>query len=278
MYFALFRWFPKSGLTRLAGWLADRRRPQWMLRAFIPFYARVFGIDMAQFVVPPEGWPTFNQFFTREVKPGARPIAAGADTLISPVDGRVIEAGPIRAGKLLQAKGIEYGLEDLLGGDPTWRSYDGGAFATIYLHPRDYHRIHTPCAGEVVRFRYVPGDLWTVSPAGVRGVPGLFARNERWISFLRTSWGEAAVVKVGATSVGRIRVVYHPGVSHLWHAQPLAETLSKPHALAAGAELGRFELGSTVILLTRPGEAALNPLQSGDTVRMGAAIGRVTKR
>ncbi len=275
MYYALFRWFPKGALPRLAGWLADVRWPGAPLGAFIRLYIRVFGIDMTQFVVAPQGWPTFNAFFTREVRPGARPVAPAADALVSPVDGRVIEAGAIRAGRLLQAKGIDYSLADLLGGDPAWRTYDGGAYVTLYLHPRDYHRIHTPCAGEVVRFRTVPGDLWTVSPAGVRQVPGLFARNERWITFLRTAFGEVAVVKVGATIVGRIRVVYHSGQSHRRHGAPQAETLALPYPLAAGAELGRFELGSTVILLTRPGEAVLDPLRPGDAVKMGQRIGRV---
>jgi phosphatidylserine decarboxylase len=277
MYYLWFRYFPKSGLTRFAGWMADIRWPRGWLTAFIRFYIRAFEIDMAQFEAAPEGWGTFNRFFTRDVRPGARPVAPEADALISPVDGRVSQAGPISTGRLLQAKGIDYSLAQLLGNDPDWQRYDGGGFATLYLHPRDYHRIHTPCAGEVVRFRYVPGDLWTVSPTGVQQVPGLFARNERWISFLRTSFGEVAVVKVGATIVGRIRVVYHSGVSHTWRAKPMVETLAVPYALAAGAELGRFELGSTVILLTRPGEAQWQPLSPGDPVRMGMRLGRTIR-
>jgi phosphatidylserine decarboxylase len=275
MYYALFRWVPKSLLTRCAGGLADVRWPGFLLRAFIRGYVRAFGIDMAQFVTPPEGWPTFNAFFTRAVRPAARPVAAERDALLSPVDGCVVAAGRIEAGRLLQAKERDYSLAGLLGGDPAWAAYDGGAFVTLYLHPRDYHRIHAPCAGEVVRFRYVPGELWTVGPRGVNEVPGLFARNERWITFLRTARGEVALVKVGATIVGRIRVVYHPGVGHARGAAPLAETLARPHALAAGAELGRFELGSTVILLTRSGEAELDRLEPGRTVRMGERIGRV---
>lgn len=281
MYYAVFRWFPKSLLTRCAGRLADVRWPGFALRAFIRCYVRAFKIDMSQFVVPPEGWPTFNAFFTRDLRPAARPVAPERDALLSPVDGCVVSAGRIEAGRLLQAKGRDYSLAGLLGGDAAWSAYEGGTFVTVYLHPRDYHRIHAPCAGEVVRFRYVPGELWTVGPLGVSQVPGLFARNERWITFLRTApgssgtSGEVALVKVGATIVGRIRVVYHPGVSHRRGAVPLAETLARPYALAAGAELGRFELGSTVILLTRPGEAELEPLDPGRTVRMGARIGRV---
>jgi phosphatidylserine decarboxylase len=278
MYYSLFRWFPKSALTRVAGFLADVPWPQSLLRTFIRFYVRTFAIDMSQFAAPAEGYKTFNAFFTREVAPGARPIPSETDALLSPVDGRVIEAGPIRDGQLLQAKGITYSLGQLLGNDPGWKHYDGGAFATLYLHPRDYHRIHSPCTGKVTRFRYIPGDLWTVSPTGVTQVPGLFARNERWITFMQTSAGEVAVVKVGATIVGRIRVVYHKGVGHSWGAEPIAESLPVPVSLKAGAELGRFELGSTVILLTRPGEADWLPLKAGDPVRMGARIGSIKIR
>jgi len=278
MYYALFRWFPKSGLTRLAGWLADVRWPRGLLAAFIRGYIRRYGIDMSQYAAPPGGYETFNAFFTRGLLPGARPLAREPGALLSPVDGRVSEAGRIESGRLVQAKGIRYGLADLLAGDPEWPRYDGGGFATLYLHPRDYHRIHAPCAGLVTRFRYVPGELWTVSPAGVARVPGLFARNERWITFLRTAFGEVALVKVGATIVGRIRVVYHDGVGHARGARPLAESLAAPPRLEAGAELGRFELGSTVILLTRPGEAEWLPLKAGDAVRMGERIGRMVAK
>jgi phosphatidylserine decarboxylase len=275
MYYFLLRWFPKTALTRFAGWLADVRWPKPILRSFVFLYVRAFKIDLSQFESPTEGWATFNVFFTRSVKPESRPLSTEPNALLCPVDGKVIEAGRIQAGQLLQAKGITYSLAELLDSDPGWSAYEGGAFATIYLHPRDYHRIHSPCAGDVVRYRYVPGELWSVSPPAVRSVPGLFSRNERWISFLRTAFGEVAVVKVGATIVGRIGVVYPPGGSRAYSGTPQAETLRPPHTLAAGAELGRFELGSTVILLIRPGEAELDTLRSGQVVRMGAKIGSV---
>jgi phosphatidylserine decarboxylase len=276
MYYSVFRWFPKSAFSRLLGWLASIAFPGWLLRPVIRAYIGVFSIDMSQFALPVEAYPTFNAFFTRPVREGARPVLQDPRILVSPVDGVVVEGGRMDDGRLVQCKGRTYSLAELLGGDPSWPSYDGGSFLTLYLSPRDYHRIHAPCAGRVNRFRYLPGALWTVSPAGVRGVPNLFTRNERLVTFLQADFGEVAVVAVGATVVGKIRVVYHPIVSNLRGARPLAETLAEPLLLRQGAELGRFELGSTVILLTRPGEVDPHPLQAGDPVRMGMPIGRVT--
>ncbi len=275
MYYALFRWFPKSAFSRMMGWLASRAWPAWLLRPAIRVYVRVYGIDMTEFALPVEAFSTFNEFFTRPVRADRRPVLADPRVLVSPVDGTVIEAGGMADGRLIQAKGSDYPLEALLDRDPAWKDYVGGSFLTLYLSPKDYHRIHMPCTGRITRFRYVPGDLWTVGPAGVRGVPNLFARNERLVSFLRTEFGEVALVAVGATVVGKIRVVYHPIESNLRDARPVAVTLPEPVFLNKGAELGRFELGSTVILLTRPGEVELHPLHSGDPVRMGAPIGRV---
>jgi phosphatidylserine decarboxylase len=272
MYYSVFRWFPKSAFSRLMGALASRRWPRWVLLPLIRLYIRVYRIDMTAFDEPAGGFPTFNAFFTRPVKPGARPIEADARRVVSPVDGSVIEGGAVSGGRLLQAKGRSYSLSDLLNGDPVWREYDGGSFLTLYLSPRDYHRIHSPCAGRVVRFCYVPGELWTVSPAGVRSVPGLFPRNERLITVLETDFGEVLLVAVGATVVGKIKVVYHAVTSNLRGAVPLAEALQEPYAVKKGEELGRFELGSTVILLFRPGAVELDGLASGAPVRMGEGI------
>jgi phosphatidylserine decarboxylase len=275
MYYRLFRWFPKRAFSRLLGWLASVAWPGWLLRPVIGAYVAAFRIDMTPFVTPPGGFRTFNAFFTRAVRPELRPLAAAPEALLCPVDGTVIVGGPIAAGQLLQAKGHAYSLRALLGDAPGWEAYQGGTTLTLYLSPRDYHRIHTPCAGRVTRFAYVPGDLWTVSPLGVAQVPGLFARNERVVSFLATDFGELAVVAVGATVVGSVRVVYHELRTNRPGARPLAGALEPPHALARGAELGRFELGSTVIVLTRPGEAVLDDLAPGTPVRMGQAIGRI---
>ena len=275
MYYTFFRLFPKRTFSRAMGLLASIRWPAWLLRPVLTLYIRAFRIDMAEFVVPPEGFPTFNAFFTRHVQPGGRPLAEDPAALLSPVDGTVISASPIRTGHLLQAKGQTYSLAALLGQSEGWEAYEGGTQLTVYLSPRDYHRIHTPCTGEVRRLVYVPGDLWTVSPLGVQGVPGLFARNERAIAFLATDFGEVAVVAVGATVVGSVRLAFHPLRTNQLFAAPLDTVLTPPAKLERGAELGRFELGSTVIVLCRPGEAVLEDLAPGTVLRMGQAIGRI---
>ncbi len=274
MYYWFFRCFPKSALSRLAGWAADVRWPAPLLHGFIRLYIRAFGIDMTQFAQPVQAHATFTSFFTREVRAGSRPLPADPQALACPVDGRVIESGTVRAGRLLQAKGRDFSLAELLGGDPEWRRFEAGAFVSLYLHPRDYHRIHAPCAGAVTGFRYVPGELWSVSPPSVNGVPNLFARNERLVTEMATGCGPLALVAVGATIVGRIKVVYHGVISHRRGARPAAMTLPVPYRLERGAELGRFELGSTVILLLPP-DARLNALPAGMPVRMGMEIGRM---
>lgn len=276
MYRLVFRFFPKRHFSRLMGVVAAVAWPGWLLQPCLGLYVRFFRIDMGQFQVPPEGFATFNAFFTRPVRPEARPIDDVPESLVSPVDGTVITCDPVSRGRMIQAKGIDYALEDLLGQSPGWEAYDGGQALTAYLSPRDYHRIHAPCAGSVVRHAYIPGDLWTVSPVGVRQVRGLFARNERVVSFIETAFGEVALVAVGATVVGGIRVVYNAMRSNRPGAVPFNETLATPHPLDKGAEWGRFEIGSTIILLLRPGEAAFAPLHPGDPLRMGEAIGAIT--
>ena len=275
MYYQFFRYFPKNAFSRLMGWLADIRGPHWLLLPIIRLYIAAFRIDMRPFEGAIGSFPTFNAFFTRPLKPGARPLPMDPGAVVCPVDATVIECGPIRNGQLVQVKGHTFSLRALLNNDPDWRQYDGGWFLSAYLSPKDYHRIHSPISGEVRRFSYVPGALWTVSPAGVRGVPNLFAVNERWISWIEAPWGQVALVKVGATVVGRIRTVYHSLVSHRRGARPVAETLPTPFAVERGAELARFELGSTILLLGRPREVHWVDLQPGEPLRMGQVVGTV---
>ncbi len=278
MHYTLFRWFPHHAVSRLMGGLADTRWPGWLLRPMLKLYVRLFRVDMGEAAAPLEHYACFTDFFVRALKPGLRPVDPDAAVLVSPVDGTADRSGTIEQGRLIQAKGLDYSLADLLDGDPDWARYQGGSYLTLYLSPGDYHRIHSPCAGRVTRFRHVPGELWSVMPAAVRTVPGLFARNERIVTFIATAFGEVALVAVGATVVGRIRVVYHGVTSHRRGAAPLAETLAEPYALAKGQEVGRFELGSTVILLFRPGEVALQPPAPGEPIRLGEVIGRVIER
>jgi phosphatidylserine decarboxylase len=275
MHYHLFRWFPKSAFSRLMGALASRAWPGPLLRLVIGIYIRFYRIDMGNFEVPPQGFSTFNAFFTRPLKAGARPIDSDPSRLVSPVDGTVSAAGTISQGRLIQAKGMDYSLGELLAGAADPAGYEGGSYLTIYLSPRDYHRIHAPCAAQVTGFAYVPGELWTVSPSGLRSVPGLFARNERLLTVLSASWGEALLIAVGAMVVGKIRVVYEDVTSNIKHARPHAGQPARPCSLEKGGELGRFELGSTVILLFPPGMVTLNTLRPGEGLMLGQAIGTV---
>lgn len=224
-------------------------------------------------------YPSFNAFFTRALKPNARPIASSEHSIACPADGRVNHAGSINQGQLIQAKGHEYGLASLLAGDQSLTGeFTGGSYATVYLSPRDYHRIHMPVTGRLREMHFVPGDLFSVSEATTQLVPELFARNERVICIFDTLAGPMAVILVGAIFVGSMETIWHgevraPGnAPTVWHYRDQqAVTIDK------GAELGRFNMGSTVILLFPPGQAHWEgTLLPGVEVRMGEAIGSLT--
>jgi phosphatidylserine decarboxylase len=240
---------PKQALTTLMGRLAGLRGGRWTTAVIRRFIAR-YGVDMAEAAQPdPAAYATFNDFFTRALRHGARPLAA-AD-LICPVDGAVSQLGAIERDQIFQAKGHQYSTTALLGGDAQLAAqFQDGHFATIYLSPRDYHRIHMPCTGTLRRMVHVPGDLFSVNPATARGVPGLFARNERVVCVFDAQEGPFVMVLVGATIVGSMATVWHGQVSpprtgalRSWDYAPGATTLRQ------GEEMGRFLLGSTVVLL-----------------------------
>jgi len=216
---------------------------------------------------------SFNDFFTRALRPGARPLAQ-AD-LICPVDGAISQFGAISGDRIFQAKGHEYTTTALLGGDAALAAhFHGGYFATLYLSPKDYHRIHMPCHGSLLRMIHVPGELFSVNPTTARGVPGLFARNERVVCVFDGPRGPWVLVLVGATIVGSMATVWHgvvnpprPGRLREWSYAP------GQHVLEQGAEMGRFLLGSTVVLLFPPGPLRFNPQWApGGAVRMGQAM------
>jgi phosphatidylserine decarboxylase len=196
---------------------------------------------------------------------------------VSPVDGTIGAFGDISGETLLQAKGKAYTLTELLEDHEAAQRYQGGHYLTIYLAPYNYHRIHSLLDGQVTDFAYIPGELWTVSPLGLLYVPKLFARNERWISYLQHQHREYALVKVGATVVGRIRVKYHERISNCPRALPLHQRLPTPHAVAKGEEIGRFELGSTVVVLFQKGTIEWNALSVGQTVKLGEQIATLNR-
>ena len=266
---------PKQALTRLAGRFAGWQGGRWTTRA-IDRFVRRYGVNMAEAAHPDTAsYTSFNEFFTRPLKAGARPLAEAA--FVSPVDGAISQCGRIEGDRIFQAKGHDYTTRALVGGDAALAAqYEGGEFATLYLSPRDYHRIHMPCAGRLVRMVHVPGDLFSVNPVTARGVPGLFARNERVVCEFEGEHGPFVLVLVGATIVGSMATVWH-GVVNPPRSGVLREWRYEMGniALAQGEEMGRFLLGSTVVMLFPKGVMRFNadwtPARS---IRMGEAMGQ----
>lgn len=265
---------PQHFLSRLVGSLA-RAQTGWLKRALIRGFLRHYPVDLSEAERgDPSGYQSFNDFFTRKLRPGARPIDLEPTSVACPVDGYVSQAGPLAGDGLLQAKGISYSASALLGGDPTLAAqFAGGAFATFYLAPHNYHRIHMPLAGTLRLARHVSGDLFSVNTATADGVPGLFARNERIACVFDTTAGPMAVVLVGALFVGSLSLSWageirgeRPRVMRDLPARPVI-------ALDKGAELGWFNMGSTVILMFAAAGPTLVPgLAPGRPVRMGERI------
>jgi len=266
---------PQHGLSLLAGKLADSKK-SWIKDPFIKYFARAYQIDLKDAEIQDfNAFPTFNDFFTRALRSETRPIVGDPQTLCSPVDGRVSEFGNIADAQILQAKGHHYSVASLLGRDDEYsRLFEDGQFATLYLAPNDYHRFHIPCDGELLWMRHVPGKLFSVNPLTARHVPGLFARNERVVALFETPFGKMAYVAVGATIVGSIEIAWHgtvtpPSRSDLLHI----DYNSGQHCFNKGEEVGRFKLGSTVILLLQKNNwrwAA--EIGKGRKVRMGQAL------
>jgi phosphatidylserine decarboxylase len=266
---------PKARLTTLAGRIAGARHP-WFTPRLIRWFAGRYGVNMAEAADPElAGYDSFNAFFTRALKPGARPIAPAP--FVCPVDGAISQLGAIDGHHMLQAKGHRFTTAELLAGDTALaEGFQHGAFANIYLSPRDYHRIHMPCDGRLTRMVHVPGALFSVNPVTARGVPGLFARNERVVCvFENEIHGTFVMVLVGATIVGSMETVWH-GVVNAKRTGRLSEWRYDDGevTLRQGDEMGRFLLGSTVIMLFRPGVIAFNPEWTPErAVRLGEVMG-----
>ena len=275
LFVALQHLLPKLALTRLLG-LGARARAGALTTAAIRAFVARYGVDMGEAAQPdPAAYACFNDFFTRALKPGVRPLAQ-ADW-ICPVDGAISQFGALDGERLLQAKGHHYTATALLGGEPgVADAFHGGHFATLYLSPRDYHRIHMPADGRLQRMIHVPGELFSVNPATARGVPGLFARNERVVCLFEGASGPFAMVLVGATVVGSMATSWHgvvnpprPGTVRQWRYGP------PEVALRQGEEMGRFLVGSTVVMLFPPGLLQFAPgWQPGAPVRLGQAMAR----
>ena len=269
---------PQRLITR-CGYRLTRSRSIWFKNALIRWFINRFGVDMSEALEPNyRTYEHFNAFFTRGLKAEARPIVTESGTVCCPVDGTVSQAGDIKDDAIFQAKGHAYSLTELLGSDENLaQAFRNGCFAALYLSPRDYHRIHMPLSGQLREMVHIPGKLFSVSPLTTRLVPGLFARNERVVTLFDTMAGPMALILVGAINVASIETVWAGVIT-----PPLGRTVrhwtypaTGPESvfLEQGAELGRFNMGSTVIVLFGPGaiEWAAG-IQAGHSIRMGQAL------
>jgi len=273
----LFVWFqyllPQHALSRLVLLFTRVRTPwfkNWLVRGFLKLYP----IDMTEAAQSdPLSFGSFNEFFTRALKPGARTIAADLTAIACPVDGTISEAGEIDGERLLQAKGHSFSLTELLAAQPWARSFEGGSFATIYLAPFNYHRVHMPLRGDLKETVYVPGRLFSVNAITASHVPRLFARNERVLTLFDTAFGQVALIMVGALNVGSMATVWAGDITPAAR-RVMTRLPGRDLSLEKGAELGRFNMGSTVILLFQQGRARwLGEVRAGAVVRLGQSLG-----
>ncbi|WP_428774334.1 archaetidylserine decarboxylase [Vibrio sp.] len=270
-------WIPQHGLTRLVGKLASAKAGR-LTTAVIGWFIKKYRVNMDEALHSNiDHYQTFNEFFVRELKAGARPISEGESLLTHPADACVSQFGAIEQGQLIQAKGHLFSAQELLGGDASLaEQFAEGEFATLYLSPRDYHRVHMPCDGVLRQMIYVPGDLFSVNPLTANNVPNLFARNERVVCIFDTEFGPMAQVLVGATIVGSIELVWAGTVTpprgntvYRWDYPAEGDKAVK---LSKGEEMGRFKLGSTVINLFAKDQITFDAsMQLNAQTRMGEA-------
>jgi phosphatidylserine decarboxylase len=265
---------PKQALTAFAGRIAGAKGGRYTSH-LIRWFVQRYDVNMDEALNPDiASYQSFNEFFTRALCAGARPLAAS--DFICPVDGAISQFGTIEHDQIFQAKGHSYSTTALVGGDRTLaEQFEHGSFATLYLSPRDYHRIHMPCDGRLTRMIYVPGELFSVNPTTARGVPGLFARNERVVCVFESAHGPFVLTLVGATIVGSMATVWH-GVVNPPRSRTVREWRydDQEIVLKKGAEMGRFLLGSTVVMLFPRGVLEFNPeWTAAGAIRMGEAMG-----
>jgi phosphatidylserine decarboxylase len=258
----LLRLMTELSSRKFVSRLTGRFAKSSLSRRWIPRFAAMYKIPVEEAEMRIEDYRSLNDFFTRRLKPGRRPIDSSPDSLVSPVDARITGCGVIKDGLMLEIKGQDYTVDELLGGSPRISQYLHGYFWVLYLSPTDYHRIHSPCDGDIVESEHIPGRVYPVNEFGLTSMRRVLSRNERLVTYIRNEVGETAVVKVGALNVSSIKYV-----------DPM------PHNLHRGDELAYFEFGSTIVLLTQDG--TLQPradLKVGDKVKMGEKLGALTVR
>lgn len=275
---------PQGAMSRSFGRMADIHLPVALRRPVLGAFARTVGADLAEVEHPLEEYRTLNEFFVRRLRSGVRSWPDDEHVLACPVDGTTGQVGRVRDGRVLQAKGRWYSLAELLGDEAEAGRFDGGSFVTLYLSPRDYHRIHAPCGQAIPYARHIPGALLPVNEPAVAHVPDLFPRNERLLCAIDGPLGRVMVVAVGAYNVGRISAAF----DREWHAQEgeaawitnrrageeARHDYAPPAPIAQGDELMSFHLGSTVVLVMEPGRCEIDPgLKAGNAVRLGEVLG-----
>ncbi len=278
LFVAVQRILPKHFLSRAIGKLAESTQP-WLKNLLIKSAVKVFDIDLEEAKSDSlESYDSFNAFFTRELKDGARPIDHHHDSVCCPADGMVSQAGKIDKNRIMQAKGINYSVARLIGDSTISEQYQDGSFATIYLSPKDYHRVHMPVSGKLIKTRYVPGDLFSVNDLTTQGLPGLFTRNERLVcEFESELIGHFTVILVGAMLVAGIETVWRG--AEVAGAAQVQETLFSEQELiyTKGEEIGRFKFGSTaIVLFQKQAISGFEDLRVHQKVKMGEAIATVT--
>lgn len=275
----MWRVAPQRALSQLIGWSATRALPGVAGQAIVASFARQYKINVDEAEKPLGSYGDLQEFFTRRLRPDARPLPIDPNLVVSSADGRVVETGIIQAGQLIDAKGVGFSLTALLADDRAARRLEGGAYAITYLSPRDYHRVHTPVEGTLVAWHHVPGQLFPVNERSVAREPMLFSKNERLVTILEGPAGLAAVVMVAAVGVGHMTASYDPEVAT--HDDRFSDGVVRsrhfhePLSLKRGDELGVFNLGSTTIVVFEPGRVQLDVLEPGTAVKMGSRIGRI---
>ncbi|WP_349409560.1 archaetidylserine decarboxylase [Pseudalkalibacillus sp. SCS-8] len=243
-------------------------------RFAIPAYVKWYNIDLSHVEKPVEQYRSLNEFFKRKLIPYARPIDQNNDTFISPADGLIKQVGRIDNGQIIQAKGVSYSVDQLLADEERAKFFQNGTYMTIYLSPKDYHRIHAPIDGTITDFSYIPGRLYPVNDHGVESIEGVYSKNERLTTFMRTPVGQVAVVKVGALIVGSVQLAYKKQIERVHKGKQYAEALEGSPFIHKGTEMGHFEFGSTVILLFEEDQIdLLQSIQPGTDIKVGEPIG-----
>ena len=278
MLLAFLVLLPRNLLSRVAGVIARISLPGPLRVLQLRSFGRTFGVNFDEVKDELASFKNVQEFFTRELVAGCRPVDDAADAFVSPCDGAWGATGPVENGMVLQVKGRPYSLSRLLGGADA-APYEGGVCSTLYLSPKDYHRYHTPCALSFVRAEYVPGTLWPVNSVGLLGVDGLFAENERIVCAAAVPGHEdkppLILIPVGATMVGKVHLTFSSLTTNVSPKGDRVETYDPPKALGKGDEFGRFEFGSTIIVVAPPGMLELTPQPEGTPLKLGTRIGTV---